>query len=537
MPKPTEHPGKGKGKNKPKPPPEPPSPPPPEPPPPTAGVAVVDPVTRLEGHLKIEVKVENGYVVDAHATGTLFRGFEQLLLGRHPSDAQHITQRICGVCPVSHGMAAVLALDAAYGVTAPDSARIMRNLVMGANMIDSHILHFYHLTMPDFINGPDMPPWQPSWNVDKQRFSTTEESTLVGHYVNALAIRRKAHEMGAVLGGRLPHPPTYIPGGFTTRPDSAKLDEFGGYLNEIISFINNIYIPDVETLKDKYADYFGIGVGYGNLLAFGAFDQGGGNLLFKRGRVVNNTVSNSLDLNTIREKVTYSWYNSGDNLNPAASKTSAYSWLKAPRYNGAAYEAGPLARMRVSNLYNGGVSVMDRHVARAYETLELAEAMVGWIQDLRTRLGQPTSTSASVPTSTRTAVGLTEAPRGALGHWIEISGGKITKYQMVTPTCWNASPRGASDTDLGPIEKALIGTPVADINQPIEVLRVIHSFDPCLSCAVHVMRPGEGKKVFAIPHFHGGEEIHTHDHGDGHVHCHVGPSHAHDHDHGHDHDH
>jgi hydrogenase large subunit len=165
--------------------------------------------------------------------------------------------------------------------------------------------------------------------------------------------------------------------------------------------------------------------------------------------------------------------------------------------------------------------------------LELAEAMVGWIQDLRTRLTQPVSTPVSVPTGTRTAIGLTEAPRGALGHWIEISGGKISKYQVITPTCWNASPRGVGSTDLGPIEKALIGTPVRDLNQPIEVLRVIHSFDPCLSCAVHVMRPDEGKKVFVVPHFHGGEEIHTHDHDHGH--CQVGHSHAHDHDHGHDH--
>jgi hydrogenase large subunit len=238
----------------------------------------------------------------------------------------------------------------------------------------------------------------------------------------------------------------------------------------------------------------------------------------------------------ITEKVAYSWYSSADNLNPAAgqttpidpnNKTSAYSWLKAPRYNGAAYEAGALARMRVSGYYDGGVSVMDRHVARAYETLELAEAMVGWIQELRNRLGQSNYTPCQVPSGTRVAVGLTEAPRGALGHWLEISGGKITKYQVVTPTCWNASPRGAGDTDLGPIEKALIGTPVQNLSMPIEVLRVIHSFDPCLSCAVHVMRPDEGKKIFAVPHFHGSEEIHTHGHG------HL----DHDHAHGHDHDH
>jgi hydrogenase large subunit len=191
-------------------------------------IITIDPVTRLEGHLKIEVQVENGKVVDSWATGALFRGFESILVNRPPQDAQHITQRICGVCPVSHGMAAFKALDNPFRASIPTNARIMRNLVLGANYIQSHILHFYHLSAPDFIDGPDMPPWQPSWRADK-RINSGVTKTLVDHYVTALDMRRKAHEMGALFRGRLPHPPTFLPGGFTTTPRPERISKFKSY--------------------------------------------------------------------------------------------------------------------------------------------------------------------------------------------------------------------------------------------------------------------------------------------------------------------
>jgi hydrogenase large subunit len=481
----------------------------------TSGIAVIDPVTRLEGHLKIEVRVDNGQVVDAKATGTLFRGFESILVNRHPSDAQHITQRICGVCPVSHGMAAVITLDKAYGVASPPNARIMRNLVMAANMIDSHILHFYHLALPDFIQGPAMPPWTPTWVPNDTPLSGAADQ-LINNYVTALDMRRKAHEAGAIFGGRLPHPPAFIPGGFTTRPTSDSISAFKAYMSSIIPFIRDVYISDAKQVADAYKDYFDIGKGYGNLLAFGAFDldDGGTKKLFKSGLVLDGR-SEELNVQNIAEEVTYSWYDrSTENLNPAAGATSpqypkphAYSWLKAPRYNGAPCEAGPLARMTLNGDYpERRVSVMDRHLARAYETLKVAEACVSWVEELDP--AAQVAVQAVVPDSA-TAFGLTEAPRGALGHWLEIRGGKISRYQIITPTCWNASPRDAVG-QRGPIEEALIGTPVANIDQPIEVVRVIHSFDPCLSCAVHVMRPEVGKKIFVLGHYHGGEEVHAH---------------------------
>jgi hydrogenase large subunit len=511
-------------------------------------IVTIDPVSRLEGHLKIEVTVEtqNGVqqVIDAKATGTLFRGFENILQNRHPFDAQHLTQRICGVCPVSHGLAAVMALDTACGVTAPTNARIMRNLVLGANLVDSHILHFYHLSAPDYLDGPAMPPWQPSWNVDR-RFTPAQTTALVNNYVTALSMRRLAHEAGAIFGGRLPHPPTYIAGGFTTRPTSLGITKFKTLMNQVVTFITNTYIPDAQALAATYSDYKAIGRGYGNLLAYGCFDlnASGSSKLLQRGQVANgSTAVQPVNVNSITEHLHHSWYAGttaalpieddllvvgANSHNPAAgvtkpvdpaTKTTAYSWLKAPRYGNLPYEAGPLARMWVNGDYRAGISVMDRHLARAAETLKVAQAMLDWVGQLTTN--GSVSVQATIP-DTASAIGLTEAPRGALGHWLQIKGGKISRYQIVTPTCWNASPRDNANR-LGPIEKALIGTPVQDVDQPVEVVRVIHAFDPCLSCAVHVMRPKAGAKIFRLKHDHGGEEIHSHDHDD-HEHSHDHP--------------
>jgi hydrogenase large subunit len=476
-------------------------------------IKIIDPVTRIEGHLKIEVTINDvsgkQQVVDARASGTMFRGFEQILVGRDPRDAQQITQRICGVCPVPHGMASVMAQDAAFNVTAPANARIMRNLVLGANFVQSHILHFYHLAALDYIDGPGMAPWQPSWNVDK-RITGAAATNLVNHYVTALEMTRKAHEMGALFGGRMPAPPTYMAGGFTTTPRADRISQYKAYLNELLSFINNVYLPDVTALSQVYSDYLAIGGGYGNLLAFGVFDlnTSGSSRLLRRGRSVNSSQSvNSIELDQITESVNYSWYNnSTNNLRPASGQTvpqnpksNAYSWLKAPRYSGTPYEVGALARMWVNGDYRRGISVMDRHAARAQETLKIAQALQTWVSQLQS--GGAVYSGYTIP-ATATSYGLTEAPRGALGHWLQVASGKISRYQIITPTCWNASPRDDSG-QLGPIEKALVGTPIIDPDQPIEVLRVIHSFDPCLSCAVHVSRPNKKARVQVLAGYQG----------------------------------
>lgn len=475
--------------------------------------AAIDPVTRIEGHLKVEVKVDtvNGVqqVVDAFSAGTLFRGFEKLLEGRAPRDATLITSRICGVCPTSHAMTAALALDAAYGVSgntpARTASRLLRNLVHGACFLESHILHFYLLSLPDYISGVPMAPWLPSWEVGR-RFDPDTVKRFTNSFVAAIAARRNAHEMGAIYGGKLPHSPAFLGGGgFTAIASDANSAAFSAYLNDLITFIQGTYIPDAELLANLYSEYFLRGKGYGNLLAYGVFEQDNSaspQLLLKRGRLPAGAASvQSVDVSQITEQIRYSWYSGPDNQNPAVEDTvpqypkdSAYSWLKAPRYGGLPYEVGPLARMTVNGDYSNGISVMDRHLARAQEALKIAQAMSGWLAALTS--GQSAYTDAPKPVSA-TAQGLSEAPRGALGHWLQVSNSVISKYQIITPTCWNVSPKDGAG-QRGPLEQALIGLPVANVDKPIEVLRVVHSFDPCLDCATHVSRVEPGAKVFAL---------------------------------------
>lgn len=469
----------------------------------------LDPVSRIEGHLKVEVTIDtvNGLqvVVDAKTTGTLFRGIETILANRNPLDAPDITQRICGVCPVSHALASTSALENAANITVPLNARVMRNLVLGANFLQSHILHFYVLSVLDFVDGPAMPPWQPSWSADK-RIAGSAAQELVDHYVKALEIRRKCHETGALFGGRLPHPPAFVPGGFTTSLRQERIDKFRQLLAEISDFISNIYLPDVDRISSAYSDYFHVGSGCRNLLAYGVFDldELGRNKLLRRGIAQQGSTSiKPLDIGSITEQVKHSWYaDEGNGLNPSAGVTQpafpknpdAYSWLKAPRYQDQPFEAGPLARMWINGNYQNGISVMDRHLARAQEAALVADAMSRWIDELQP--SEPVYRTFKIPLNAA-GIGLTEAPRGALGHWHRISASKTGSYQIITPTCWNASPRDSLNV-LGPVEQALLGTPVDNTDQPVEVVRVIHSFDPCLSCAVHVIRPKDRARIHVI---------------------------------------
>jgi hydrogenase large subunit len=273
------------------------------------------------------------------------------------------------------------------------------------------------------------------------------------------------------------------------------MDVFAAGLDEILTFINTRYVPDVERLSSLYSDYFFIGRGYGNLLSYGAFEQDNTNTnkLFSAGRILNGAGSvQPMNAASITEDVTHSWYRNADTgLNPAVGETNAehpkanaYSWLKAPRYTGVPHECGPLARMWVNGDYTNGVSVMDRIRARSYEALKIATAMKGWLSELLA--GDATVVADWPAPQSASGMGLTEAPRGALGHWVQIANGKIARYQVITPTCWTISPRDGANQP-GPLEQALFGTPVANVSHPVEALRVIHSVDPCLDCATHVM--------------------------------------------------
>ena len=508
-----------------------------------AKTITIDPITRIEGHLKIEVVVDGGRVVEAHSAGTLFRGFELILQGRDPRDAPRLCQRVCGVCPAGHATAAALNLDNAFGIggSIPDNGRVIRNLILGSNFIQSHVLHFYHLAALDFvdvtaaagyesddanlrsvanfISRGQLAPFVPRYEGD-YRLSPEANRTAVAHYVQALEMRRTAHEMLATFGGKMPHNVSVVPGGVTEVPTADKIASFLWRLNALRDFIDNVYIPDVIMVAEAYPDYFAVGPGCGNLLSYGVFDLGGAEpdltvrkRLHAQGTVSTDLAPGDLDADKITEHVTRSWFEdaasgkhpSEGETTPVGGKDSGYSWIKSPRYDDQVYEVGPLARMAVTYVKGNGAvrkavddvlahfkagpealfSVLGRHAARALETKLVADAMADWVLELKP--GEPVCADYEIPEESQ-GMGLTDAPRGALGHWISIKDHKIDRYQLVVPTTWNCSPQDDKGRP-GPVEQALIGTEIKDEDNPFEVVRIVRSFDPCLACAVHLVTP------------------------------------------------
>ena len=317
---------------------------------------IVDPITRIEGHLKLEVEVEGGVVKDAWTGGTLWRGLELIMQGRDPRDSEQIMQRICGVCPTAHATAGILALDDAFGIEPPPNGRIIRNLILGSNWIQSHTLHFFHLAALDYVKGPDIAPFKTRYEAD-YRLPPDINEQAVAIYLEALTMRRKAHEMLAIWGGKAPHVQAIVPGGVSEVPDTSKIYRFLNLLEEIQAFIDDKYVPTVKAVAEVYPDWLSIGVGCKNMLAFGGFPQEEGqehvqkNKLYPAGTYIQGQFG-SLDPQLVTEEVTYSWYHddTGGNtpdvavISPDAEKKNAYSWMKAPRYNGHAMEVGPLAR-------------------------------------------------------------------------------------------------------------------------------------------------------------------------------------------------
>ena len=493
---------------------------------------IADPVARIEGHLKVRLEIDDGtnVITNAELTGNMYRGFENFIIGQAPVDAPLITQRVCGVCPTAHGVASVLAMDDAARVQAPLNGIIMRNLIHGAEYLHSHLLHFYHLALQDYIDMPEgldgvalnKGPWAPVYGKPQLRIYNdggaikADLDSLIGSYLGALEMRRKAHTVGAIIAGKQPHAASIIGGGCSAKLNATDVNNMTTLVTEIRDFIQNSYIPDLDLLFDPvtgyYNDYNSIGTGSGKLLSYGVFRQGTGsttNMLIKRGIYNGASVVEVMDHNNIIEDIAAGWYTGSDNLhpgngetNPDPAKVGGYSWLKAPRYktdgiNKDVYEVGPLARMVVNGSYPANISVADREKARGVEALLVANAMLGWLTEIGGRLSEPSYVPYEVPPSTA-GVGLTEAIRGALGHWVEYDAqGKIAHYQIITPTCWNASPEDA-DSVHGTIEQALIGVAVADPSQPVEAMRVIHSYDPCLACAVHVVRPNGKLQEFIV---------------------------------------
>ncbi len=503
----------------------------------------IDPMTRIEGHLKIDVEIEDGKVKNSWSSGTMARGFEAMLIGKDPRDASFVTSRFCGVCYSVHQICSARALDVAFGANVPWGGNLIRNLVMGAEYIYDHLIHFYQLSALDYIdvmaianyNGKDKDllavkdkivglvqakdtfPLTPRYKPDEFSVNDPEMVTMaVKHYIDALKMHAKARNMGAIWGGRTPHYQNIVVGGVTSYPDINQVTRFRTMLDKQKKFVEEVYIPDVLAFGTgplwKLAE-LGVGGGHYNYLAYGDFpkDERGKDLVFPSGVIIgldpSNLKVNAVNTDKITESVKYSWYKENKPVHPYKgeqifdlNKKEAYSFVKAPRYDGNPMEVGPLARMLVAknptiiDLVKKGAKpgAVARHAARAIETKLVVDACYEWLDQLLTEMTKPGfkihDTKHWDPPESGMGSGFHEAPRGALGHWVKVKNKKIENYQAVVPSTWNASPRCDKGV-RGQYEESLIGVPVPDPENPINVVRVIRSFDPCLACAIHLIDP------------------------------------------------
>ena len=479
----------------------------------TTHVISLDPVTRIEGHLKAEVTVENGRVTDARMVGGMYRGFESILAGRDPADAPQIVQRICGVCPVSHDTAACLALEDAAKTAVPPNGRIARNLMLAANYLQSNILHFYHLAGQDYFRGSDTAPFIPRYARPDLRLPPSLNTQAVEQYLEALEVRQVCHEMVALLGGRMPHVQGMPAGGAAQIPTKETILEYAGRMKRVRDFAHNRLLPLAYAIAGVYRDLFDMAHGYGDALCAGAFpldDTRGGKQAFRPGLWLNGRDA-PFDPSLIREDTRHAWFTpspedsgalfppSGPAPEPDPDKKDAYTFVKAPSYAGRRLEVGPAARMWINDTPLSAVgrerlpevlgtraetvrdmgadnvfSLMGRQLTRAEEVHHTIGLIEGWLRELTP--GEPTFLPPDIPEEAD-GMGFTEAPRGALGHAVRIRNGRIERYAVLAASMWNFSPRDAAG-QRGPVEEALIGVPVPDPDSPVNVGRVIRAFDP-----------------------------------------------------------
>lgn len=553
---------------------------------------VVDPITRIEGHLRLEIEVNNGKITDAFSSGTMVRGFERILKGRDPRDAWAFTERACGVCTTVHALASVRTVEDALGITVPPNAELVRNLMFCAQYLQDHVVHFYHLHALDWVDVVSAlkadpkktseiaqaisrwPKSSPAYFSDVQKrigafvnsgqlgifangywghpaYKLPAEVNLLGvaHYLEALEWQKEIVKVHTIFGGKNPHP-NYLVGGV---PCSVNIDEsnalnaerlsmVGTLFEQATTFVEQVYIPDLLAVAGFYKDWGAIGGGLQNYLAYGDLPVNGygdpSKYKFPRGIIMNRNLAEVLpvdgkDTAQVQEFISHSWYeySGGDKagLHPWSGETELrysgpkppyryldvtqkYSWLKTPRWKGHPMEVGPLARLlvayasgrqEVQDAVNGVLKALNVPVAALFSTLGRTAArgietqlIAGWAKEFYTqflsnikngdtRMFNNERWNPETWPAEAKGVGMTEAPRGALAHWIVIKDKKIDNYQLVVPSTWNASPRDAQG-QRSAYEESLIGTPINNPEQPLEVLRTIHSFDPCIACAVHL---------------------------------------------------
>jgi hydrogenase large subunit len=563
---------------------------------------VVDPVTRIEGHLRIEAVVENGVITDAFSAGTMVRGLEKILIGRDPRDAWAITERVCGVCTTVHALASVRSVEDALGISVPPTAELIRNIMTATQYVQDHVIHFYHLhalDWVDIVNALKADPkkaaelagsfskWDKNtpayfsgvqdkikafaasglgifangyWGHPAYKLPPEVNLIAVAHYLDALEWQKEIVKIHAVFGGKNPHP-NYLVGGVPCSIDVDEVAAINGERLNLVStliaqadeFVNQVYIPDLLAVASFYKDWAKYGGGLKNYLAYGEYPTKGysnpDTFKFARGAILGRDLShvypvNPRDDQEIKEYIAHSWftYEGGNDrgLHPWAGETQIaytgpkppfetleghekYSFLKTPRWKENPMEVGPLARLLVSyaagradvkETVNATLGKLNVPVDALFSTLgrtaargiDCALSMI-WLKEFYNELiarvkTRETSTfngekwEPSTWPSEAEGVGLVDAPRGALAHWIKIKNGAIDNYQLVVPTTWNGSPRDARSARSA-FEESLIGTPVANLEQPVEIIRTIHSFDPCLACAVHLYDP-QGRHLHQV---------------------------------------
>ena len=514
----------------------------------------IDPVTRIEGHLRIDCDVDNGTITNAWSSGQMWRGIEIILQGRDPRDAWAYTQRICGVCTTVHAIASVRAVEDALKMEIPLNAQYIRNMIIGAHGIHDHMVHFYHLCALDWVDivsattadvqataalGQKLSDWKGNspqeikavqdrlkkfiasgqlgifasgyWGHPAMKLSPEVNLLAATHYLQALEYQRKINQAVAILGSKTPHVQNLVVGGVSNpiNPDSPanltvqKLYQIKTLIDEVGNFINQAMLTDVAAIGAFYADWTGYGAGVLNYLSVPdmPMDTKGTVFALPGGYIPAGDIAKFAPIASQREKTLYdgikesikhAWYNGAWDRSPYEEDTvpeytgydydKKYSWVKAPTYLGQPAQVGPLPH--VVAMYLAGHETTRKYVD---STLATVSALAG------TTVGIPAlhSTIGRIAAQVIRCAVLHEAPRGTLSHWIVIDNGKIKNYQCVVPSTWNAGPRNDADM-LGPYEASLVGNPVADPELPLEVLRTIHSFDPCIACAIHLV---DGKKT------------------------------------------
>ncbi len=448
------------------------------------------PVTRLSGLLSVEVEVDRGCIVEANAKSTMFRGYEKIMQGRKVTDAVYMTQRVCGICSLAHGAVGSYLLDEVYGNTLSERAQYLRNIMLIADFLQNHIRHFYFFSLPDFVEMPDRPPWQ-GQNLVDARLKKDDNDRFVEHYFDAVEAAQEAHEILALFGGKAPHQHSFVQGGVAVAPTIDKITRAQSLLASIHEFVKEKMIPDTKLLARVYNDYFEIGVTPKRLISFGLFKFGEQNQQnYWPSGLIRGQQFTKPELNKIEETVANSWFEEENEDEPAPDKPGAYSWTKSVQYEGQFFETGPLARLIINGDYPVQTSTMDRIVARSHETLQIAELMQKWLTELEPG---PAPISQNEEPIKENVMATTDAMRGALLHRVEIEEEEVVNYKIITPTVWNFSPKDQLG-NRGPVENALVGTKITNANLLSTVLgRIIRSFDPCISCATHVLN-AQGEK-------------------------------------------